>query len=54
MAAPRQVLVAARKAEREARLAAMRDGRRQRAAVFKPRKGKGAYRRRAKHKRVRD
>ena len=45
----RQVVLAARLKEREERLAALADGRRQRSTKFTPKKGKGSYRRPARH-----
>lgn len=40
---PRDIVKAARAQERQDRLAALRDGRRQRAQVFRPKKGRGSY-----------
>lgn len=40
---------AMRRAARDAEVSAMRDGRKVRAATFRARKGKGSYRRKAKH-----
>ncbi len=39
-----------RRANHEARVAALREGRRQRAATFRAKKGKGSYRRTTKHR----
>ena len=40
---------AAKRAERESRLAALRDGRKTRSNKFKPKKGAGSYKRKSKH-----
>jgi stalled ribosome alternative rescue factor ArfA len=42
------LLEGARAKEREDRLAALADGRRQRSLIFRPRKGRGSYRRKGK------
>ena len=50
----RQVVKAARLKEREERLAAMADGRRQRSQKFTPKRGKGSYRRPSRHQLTRE
>lgn len=45
-----QILDSARDKVREEYLAALRDGRKERSNTFKPKKGKGSYSRKNKHK----
>ena len=51
---PRLITEVARRQERQRRLEALADGRRQRAQTFRPKKGKGSYRRRGRHRKLAD
>lgn len=54
MTSAQEIAKAARRAGREDRVDALRDGRKVRAAYFTPRKGKGSYKRRGKHASAQD
>lgn len=45
-----EIVKVSRRAQHEAYVAALRDGRKQRAHTFTPKKGKGSYRRTPKHR----
>ena len=49
-----EIVNVSRRAHHEAYAAAMAEGRRQRAHKFRPAKGKGSYRRKAKHSKGRE